>query len=532
MSLIDAILGVARRVPFVSRLANRAATNLVCAATTPRPRAFSLWSHVERPDGTGWGGEVGEYTTWPMLTDRLYSARHLPPADKAAIRALPDDTPRKNAAGETEHGQVTELFRRHGTMQKGRSSVLFMFFAQWFTDSVLRVDPMDRRKNTSNHNIDLCQIYGLKETTATLLRSKINGKLASQMIGGEEYPDDIGEINPNGTWDLKCDYKKLPYVADGRFAEITKDVPKSRVQKMYATGLERGNSSIGYVAVSTLFLREHNRICTELAKLHPSWDDERFFQTARMINIVILMKLVVQDYINHIAGENLFRFDRSFAEKKDWYRTPWIALEFDLLYRWHGLIPDEVSVDNVAYDETQFRANNPLLETAGLAAILEAAASQHAGQISLNNVPDWLLGAEYHMIRMGREARLQPYNAYRAKFGLDRLTSFDQLNDDSRLRTRLSSMYDDDIDKVELVVGLFAQKHKAGHLYGDLMYKMVAYDAFTQIYTNPLLSNNVYTAETFTRYGLDLIEATNTLQDLVDRNVKQKVLVRMGFETA
>jgi prostaglandin-endoperoxide synthase 2 len=118
-----------------------------------------------------------------------------------------------------------------------------------------------------------------------------------------------------------------------------------RLDKMYATGLERGNSSVGYVALSLVFLREHNRICDELFRQNPSWQDEQLFQTARMINICLLLKLTVEDYINHIAGQRIFRLDPSFAEQQNWYRTNWIALEFDLLYRWHGLVPDSLIVN-------------------------------------------------------------------------------------------------------------------------------------------------------------------------------------------
>ena len=34
--------------------------------------------------------------------------------------------------------------------------------------------------------------------------------------------------------------------------------------KLFATGLERGNSIVGHMVMSTLFLREHNNICDEL----------------------------------------------------------------------------------------------------------------------------------------------------------------------------------------------------------------------------------------------------------------------------
>ena len=516
--------------PFAGGFVNRVATNVICGSTTPRPRAFSLWSHVGKPTRLNQQGPVGEYTTWPMLTDRLYSARHLPPAEQSYIDGLPEDAPYNGNSASYTIGDVTKLFARQGAIKEGRSSVLFMFFAQWFTDSILRIDPRDRRKNTSNHNIDLCQIYGLKETTARLLRSdKKGGKLASQKIDDdEEYLEYLGEVGADGKWKVKKKYENLPYAAPEIVEKVFGDWPEERKHKLYATGLERGNSSVGYVAISTVFMREHNRICDELSARNPDWDDERLFQTARMINNVILMKLVVQDYINHIAGKDIFTFDPRFADKEEWYRTPWIALEFDLLYRWHGLVPDDITVGGRTYDDTEYRVNNALLEKAGLAAIVDAASRQHAGRISLQNVPDFLLEAEYQTIKMGRDFRLRPYNDYRMQFGLDALTSFEQLTDDAALRDRLKAMYGD-IDKVEFIIGLFAQKHAKRRLYGDLMYAMVAYDALTQIYTNPLLSRNVYTTRTFTQYGLDLIDNTNMVQDLVDRNVAGSVRVGFGF---
>ena len=509
----------------VSATVNRLLTILVCEVTTPRPRAFSLWSHVPKPLQIDQQGPVGEYTTWPMLTDRRFSARHLPPADQSYIDALPKDAP---YGGNPMLGNVTALFARGGTMKQGRSSVLFMFFAQWFTDSVLRIDPQDRRKNTSNHNIDLCQIYGLTEETARLLRSGSEGKLTSQQIGGEEYLDYLGEIGDDGKWKVKEKYKALPYASPEIMNVVFEDWTEVQKHKLYATGLERGNSSIGYIALSTLFMREHNRICSVLLEQHENWDDERLFQTARMINIVILIKLVVQDYINHIAGYKLFAFDPKFAEREEWYRLPWVSLEFDLLYRWHGLVPDHITVDGQQYDHTRYRRDNALLEYLGVAKIVNAASHQRAGQISLGNVPTFLLGAEYETIKMGRDFRLRPYNEYRRQFGLDALTSFDELTDDTGLRGKLESMYGD-IDNVEFVIGLFAQKHAERRLYGDLMYAMVAYDAFTQIYPNPLLSSNVYTARTFTEYGLELIDETNSVEDLVRRNVGAAAPVEVRF---
>lgn len=350
------------------------------------------------------------------------------------------------------------------------------------------------------------------------MRSHEKGQLRCQKIKGEAYLDLLGKVDSNGDWQIKDCYKGLPYANAERLKAIMQGQKKERWGKLYATGLDRGNSSIGYVAISTLFMREHNQICEALQSRNPSWHDEQLFQTARLVNMALLMKLVVVDYINHIAGVDLFSFDTMFAEKQEWYRTPWIALEFDMLYRWHGLIPDSIVVEGKKVPQSDYRFNNDLLEKVGFSQVITAASESPAGKIGLKNVPDFMAMAEYRMIKMGRDFRLASFNDYRVQFGLKRLTSFAELTENAELHKELKSIYND-INKVELIVGLFAEKHSENRLYGSLMYTMVAYDAFTQIYTNPLLSKNVYNAETMTQYGLDLIEETNSIQELVNRNI-------------
>ena len=52
------------------------------------------------------------------------------------------------------------------------------------------------------------------------------------------------------------------------------------------------------------------------------------------ITIVLLLKIVISDYIVHIAPLD-FRLEAvpGMAEREGWYRTNWIAVEFALLYR-------------------------------------------------------------------------------------------------------------------------------------------------------------------------------------------------------
>jgi prostaglandin-endoperoxide synthase 2 len=546
-------------IPCLSRLINRIGTNSIASATKPRPRPYSLWWPAESdgvcPAKGQPNGPITDYASWPSLTERSFSARHLAPAPEAFISQLPPDAPYDPATRCT--GPITALFARprdsdgQSLMTTDRSSVLFMFFAQWFTDSILRIDPKDRRRNTSNHDVDLCQIYGLNEQETRCLRSGERGHLRSQDIHGQEFPDYLGEHDSNGRWQVKsiyqCDVdsKGNPIKGRGLYphgssqwvreslngsfgGRITEAEVELRLDKLYATGLERGNSSVGYVALSLVFLREHNRICDELYRLYPRWDDERLFQTARMINICLLLKLTVEEYINHIAGERIFCLDPTFAERQNWYRTNWIALEFDLLYRWHSLVPESLTVNGATVPANEYRWNNSLLEQLGITDLINSASTQAAGRIGLLNNPVFLMESEYRTIQMGRDFRLRSYNDYREAFGLPRLFSFEQLTRDADVAGRLQSLYRS-IDNLELVVGLFAEAPPQDGLFGDLLLTMVAYDAFTQIYTNPLLSRSIHTAEHLTPYGLKLIEDTTSITKLVSRNVRDNETVNAAL---
>ena len=545
MLMRNLLLEVARllqAVPVVGddleRVANRAGINLFARSISPRPRPLSMWSSTPAtiagsptpPD------YITDYTSWPSLTDRTFAGRHLPPAPQGYLSNLPPHRVYHPGWPLTHEDRVTELFAREGEMRPSRSSLLFMFFAQWFTDSIFRTHPGDRRRNTSTHEVDLCEIYGLNERHTNLLRSYVGGKLRSQILETGEFPEYLCSIGPAGVpmvaphfaglLSESADTRAAEQVVDGLLEtpalDLSAEELRDRKAKLYATGLERGNSSIGYVAISVIFLREHNRIASDLARKYPGWNDERLFQTARNINIVILLKLIVEDYINHILGVSFFRLDHAFAEEEAWYRPNWIAAEFALLYRWHSLVPDRMIVNDRILGQSDFRFNNGLLENVGVGPLIEQASRQQAGRIGLRNTPHFLLTAESMSVQMGRDFRLQSFNAYRSRFGLKPKTSYAELTTDKALQVALKERYPN-IDDLEFVVGVFAEEGERGGLFGELLNHMVAYDAFTQIFTNPLLSKNVYGPETCTPYGMDLIESTSSIDALVDRNVQLPV---------
>jgi prostaglandin-endoperoxide synthase 2 len=507
------ILTRAMEDPDINKVVNAGLICHVVDVTKPRPLPYSLWTG--RPISVPYGGAEPEassdYITWTGLTDRRFTGRHLPPADAAYMARLPliDD--------------VVALFARQSFIPSTNTSTLLCYFAQWFTDSFLRTQRDDTRLNTSNHEIDLCQIYGLDAETAALLRSGQGGRLRTSPDG--LYParlfDGHGTLNPQ--------FATLPYMLNRKDGTTLEDVvlgslampPAELLERkrgLYATGLERGNSTVIYAAISTIFVREHNRLCGVLARAHPAWDDDRLFQTARNINIVLLLNLTVGEYVSHLSGSPFkLSLDRSFAEGKHWYRTNRIAVEFDLLYRWHALVPDAITVGEQDYSANEYRFNNAVLERHGAEALIAAASRQPAGRMGLGNSPKFLWQAETAAHALSRTHRLQSFTAYQACFNQPAARDFADLAGDTPFADRLGGLYKN-VEDVEFIVGLFAQQHADSAVLPSTLNAMVAVDAFSQILTNPLLSSNVYGRAAFGDVGEAEIDNTKSLQQLILRN--------------
>jgi prostaglandin-endoperoxide synthase 2 len=478
---------------------------------------------------------MSPYTSWDSLIDRSYSGLHLPPLDwkpltdenYIGIKLTPAEQFEKNLPPIKE---LEVLYRKDGeTKYSPKSSLIFPYFVQWFTDSFLRSDRIDQRRNSSNHHIDLCNVYGLNPKITHMLRSHKGGKMKSQFINGEEYPpfyyDEHGRP--------KEEFKGLPHL----YTEDEDSVPKAekfspeKKQKLFVMGieLERANVQIGYVMLNVLCLREHNRVCDILAMHYPTWDDERLFQTARNIVVVEFLRIVLEDYINHITPYHFQFFTDPLAFKNEkWYRHNWMSVEFSLVYRWHSMLPDTFIHDGETVPMPASMWNNDMIISKGLGAIFEESCSQPAAQLSLFNTPEFLLHTELASIRMGRESKLRSYNDYRELCKYPRVTDFDQISGDKRVQRELERLYGH-VDNIELYVGLYAEDLRPNSALPPLVGRLIGIDAFSQAFTNPLLAQNIFNPETFSPVGWEIIHNTKTLSDLVHRNIPGGKSYRISF---
>jgi prostaglandin-endoperoxide synthase 2 len=477
------------RFPRVHRRVNAALINRAILKIPTRPNPLST---------------LGDYTSWASLTDRTYDSRHLPRAETSTGN-LP------------EPEAVADLFNRQGEMTPcEKSTVLFPYFAEWFVDGFLRSERLHPDPNTgepvrnparneSNHEIDLMQIYGLTDAVTRQLRTYEDGLLQSQVIDGEEYPPYLYE----------GDRKKFEGVTVVRAEQITPD----QRRQLFAFGSDTGNLQIGFVMMGVLFLREHNRIARSLHREYPGWNDERLFQTARNVLTVILIKIVVEDYINHIAPYHLkLLADPTGFRNPRWYRQNWMPIEFNLLYRWHSLVPSSFRIggQDVAIKDTLF--NTDKVVELGLGACFEDASNQRAGRVGLLNSPPEVWDAELTSVRQARAVALRPYGEYRSLARFPRATRFEDISKDRRVQQRLHDLYGK-VEQVEFYPGLFAEDVRPNAALPPLIGRLVAIDAFSQAFTNPLLSPRVFNPQTFSPLGWDLIRTTGSLSDLLHRNI-------------
>lgn len=490
------IFAIVEAIPPLAALANRWAINRVVKRARTRPHPLST---------------LEGYVSWRGLTDRRWSGRHLPPQRRAYMPEIDD---------------LMRLYARPDGAQRlcPKSTCLFPAFAQYLTDGFLRTetdgllaqdaDPKTRlRRNTSNHEIDLCTLYGRTQAQCMALRRRSEatgqkGQLLSQDIDGEEFPPFFyrdGAVDPQFA------------ILDPPLGHA--DLPEKRRDALFAVGGDRVNSVPQVSMLNTLFLREHNRLAHQIEQEYPDWDDARVFETARNTLIVIFIKIVVEDYINHISPLPFtLRADPSVAWRATWNKPNWITTEFSLLYRWHALIPDQIPWGGTLRPVADTFRDNTLLIEDGLLKAFRAINATPAAELGPRNTSEALLDVEKASILQDRACELASFSDYCAYLGQNRPANWSQISSVPEVAADLAASYAKPRD-VDFFVGIFCEDRVPNSPLPNLVLLFVALDAFSQALTNPLLSEHVFKPATFSKPGWKAIKDTSTLREVLDRNV-------------
>lgn len=486
---------------YLHKMANKSVISHSASMSRSRPHPYTM-----RHD----------YTSWTALTDRSYSGRHLGPEKLENLPAVEE---------------VVELFRARDDKSRAceKSTLLFPVFAQFLTDGFIQTkfeepsqppDYQRRRLTESTHQIDLCQIYGSTEAQTNQLRAHdarpaMRGRMRTELCNGAEFAPRLYDKNGQ----IQFDTLTIPLglKPDG-----------DKLHQAFAFGGDRANSTPMVAMVATVFLREHNRIAALFCAdpVFEAWDDERVFETTRNIMIVLLIKIIIEEYINHITSFDFkLLADPQAAWDARWNRPIWVTSEFSLLYRWHSTFPETVRVENKDVSLVDLMHAGDMLRDMGVARIFAATVREDASAMGAFNIATQeMMALETRAVEQARAGDLTTYANYCKSFGMEVPLTFEDISSDPEVVAKLEALYGS-VDKVEFYPGIMCADPVPNSPLPHLLTRIVALDAFTQALTNPLLSRNMYDKDgrvgTFTQMGWDIIGKTETFRDLVMRNIPE-----------
>lgn len=361
--------------------------------------------------------------------------------------------------------------------------------------------------------LDASIVYGSDNERAEWLRTFEGGKLKTGPSGnfmpwntiGGDYNSQIDATAPN--------MKFIPEIS----------------QKFYIAGDERANKSPLLISLHTLFLREHNRLCDELAERHPNWNDERLYQRARKLVGAYIQKITYEDWLPALGIQleeyNGYDEDIDVSISNEFSAA---AIVFE-----NTLIGEEIlRLDNsgqpimsgsMEVGEQFYYDPKGSTATIGIEPYLKGLAAQiqqkfdTKASTSLRNFdfggedPIDLVARNIHN---GRDRGLMSYNEVRRNIGLPGFTSFLTLTGDTEVADILGSLYDS-IEDIDLWVGLLAEKKTSNATMGELIINILE-DQFRMLRDGDRF---YYENETdvFNAFEIHEIQQT-TLRDIILRN--------------
>ncbi len=315
--------------------------------------------------------------------------------------------------------------------------------------------------------IDASGIYGSNETRANWLRTFESGKL--RMSSGNFLPYNT----TTGEYEAAVD-PTAPEMA----------MPFPFVTKWFVSGDVRANENPLLTSFHTLFTREHNRLCDQLAAQNPSWTDEQLYQHARKIVGGLIQSIAYNEWLPTMGVElePYAGYDPSV--------NPGIMNVFSAAaYRYgHSVINSSiVRMDNDGNIIPQgnillrdaFFNPTVIVESGGLDPLLKGMTAQMEQNLDCKMVDDlrnFLFGPPGAggldlaaiNINRGRERGLPDYNTARTDFGLPPVESFMTLTSNPWFNQILESVYGD-INNIDPWVGFLAEDHMANTLFGETM---------------------------------------------------------------
>ena len=367
-----------------------------------------------------------------------------------------------------------------------------------------------------------------------------------------------------------CDREKALSLRDGARLKLTdKGYLPEELSGMELTGF---NESwwLGLSSMHTLFAREHNAVCEALQAQYRAWDDERVYQTARLVVSALIAKIHTVEWTPAILGTraldvgmkanwsgppardwltrlSLWLLDEHASvgipqTKPDHHRVPYSLTEdFVTVYRMHPLIPDDYTVldhrtgevlGECTFGDIMGSRTDEQMRHVGLANTLYSFGRAHPGAITLHNYPRSLMDFERHGERIDlsvvdlvrtRMRGVPRYNDFRAGLHKPRVKRWEDLAADPQDAELLREVYRGRIDDVDTMVGLFAETPPPGFGFSDTAFRIFILMASRRLQSDRFLTVD-FRPEVYSPLGMDWV-ATNDMTSVILRHCPELAAV-------
>ena len=391
--------------------------------------------------------------------------------------------------------------------------------------------------------------------------------------------------NPNGHWwDGSQIYGSDPAVAaklrSGEGGKLNVDamkmLPVDPESGVHLSGFTE-NWWVGLAMLHTLFTCEHNHICDVLANEHPDWNDAQLYGKAKLINSALMAKIHTVEWTCAILPHPIIQLamrtnwwgisDQDLQEvftflgedellggivgsKADHHSAPYaLTEEFVAVYRMHPLIPDELTTRSLTTDKEietiqlpdMFGRKTPgVVDRIGMLDLYYSFGRAHPGALTLHNYPKHLQNLRRddgeHLdlaavdIFRDRERGVPRYNKFRQLLHKEPVKSFEELTDNPVWREELRKVYGNDVNKVDLMTGLYAEPLPPGFGFSETAFLIFVLMASRRLKSDRFFTDD-YRAEVYTETGLKFIDET-TMLTVLKRHYPELAPALAGLDNA
>ena len=320
---------------------------------------------------------------------------------------------------------------------------------------------------------------------------------------------------------------------------------------------------VGLEMLFTLFTLEHNAICDALKQANPEWSDDELFEHARLVNAALLAKIHTVEWTTAILGhpalqigmranwwgllgehiKNLVgRVSNSEllsgipGSETDHFGVPYtLTEEFVAVYRMHPLIPDDITfwsaeddrvLQRLEFQQIAGNAAQNICDEVDITDLFYSFGRMNPGAVQLHNYPralqqfmrpdGVLIDVATHDIMRCREMGVPRYTKFREMLHMKPVRTFEELTENPVWREEIRRVYENDIDRVDLIVGLFAETPPKGFGFSDTAFRIFVLMASRRLNSDRFFTTD-FTEEVYSKAGMDWVR-DNTMSSVLQRH--------------